>query len=182
MLQNALAYYCTPTFAGIKPSSLFSYPRSRAAAKEIAYYNALFCQRDIYFEILYERGERILILVYRKKLLKDSLQTMEISRLLCSYGYPAKAKLSQYLQILKERLRNAENFPHEIGAFLGYRAEDIVGFIQHKGQDCKLNGYWKVYGDAQRAREQFARYDICRSKVLEKLQQGRCLEEIFCAE
>ena len=49
----------------------------------------------------------------------------------------------QCLARLIERLKDADEFPHEIGLFLGYPPEDVEGFIQEpNGQ--KYTGIWKV--------------------------------------
>ena len=58
----------------------------------------------------------------------------------------------QCLARLMERLKDADEFPHEIGLFLGYPPEDVEGFIQEpNGQ--KYTGIWKVYGDVRSAGE-----------------------------
>ena len=60
------------------------------------------------------------------------------------YGYestdPAYA-----LERLRSRLAQREDFPHEIGLFLGYPLGDVIGFIKNAGQNCKCVGCWKVY-------------------------------------
>lgn len=43
----------------------------------------------------------------------------------------------------------AAEFPHEIGFFFGYPAEDVFAFIREKGHNYKLVGDWKVYGDGK---------------------------------
>ena len=35
------------------------------------------------------------------------------------------------------RLQENEGFPHEIGLFLGYPPEDVLGFIENKGEFFK---------------------------------------------
>ena len=40
----------------------------------------------------------------------------------------------------------AADFPHEIGVFLGYPLEDVVGFIRHRGKCFTCCGCWKSYG------------------------------------
>lgn len=47
---------------------------------------------------------------------------------------------------LAQRMEAVGDFPHEVGFFLGYPAEDVVGFIRNKGQNFKFCGRWKVYG------------------------------------
>lgn len=45
---------------------------------------------------------------------------------------------------------NTKNFPHEIGIFLGYPLDDVIGFIEHK--PYYLVGDWKVYQNVNEAK------------------------------
>ena len=78
-------------------------------------------------------------------------------------------------------MSNKENFPHEIGAFLGYPLHDIYGFIYHRDAGCILTGEWKVYEDEDGARKLFMRYNKCRRALLARLEEGKTLAQIFCA-
>ncbi|MEE1013043.1 MAG: DUF3793 family protein, partial [Clostridia bacterium] len=118
--------------------------------------------------------------VYRKKVLTAQLHRREMQTFLHSYGYPENTTLTAYLSILKERLQEDE-FPHEIGVFLGYPLHDIYGFIQHPSEGCLLTGEWKVYQDAEGAEKLFARYKACRTALLRRITKGLTLAQIFCA-
>jgi len=72
-------------------------------------------------------------------------------------------------------------FPHEIGLFLGYPVEDVRGFIEQRGKDCKLSGYWKVYGDEQAARRLFHQFDRCRDTARGYIERGMTILELFAA-
>ena len=90
----------------------------------------------------------------------------------------------KYLAIIKsriyaQRLMNKE-FPHEIGAFLGYPLHDIYGFINHKHQGCLLTGEWKVYENTEQAKKLFCRYNKCRKAVIKRINEGRTLTDLFC--
>lgn len=61
-----------------------------------------------------------------------------------------------------------KEFPHEIGIFLGYPIWDVEGFIEHKGQNYKFCGYWKVYQDVEGAKLKFKEYDRIRESALHK--------------
>ena len=60
-------------------------------------------------------------------------------------GYRIEDTLQEKLNFLRMRMQIRKSFPHEIGLFLGYPAEDVAGFISHKGHDFCYSGYWKVY-------------------------------------
>ena len=67
-------------------------------------------------------------------------------------------------------MKTSESFPHEIGLFLGYPAEDVQGFIRNCAAKPKLVGAWKVYGDAEVAKKKFASY----KKMHASLSRGIC--------
>ncbi len=71
-----------------------------------------------------------------------------------------------------ERMRGREDFPHEIGLFLGYPPEDVYGFI-HARLGAKCCGCWKVYGDVDAARRTFAKYRKCTKVYLRCRAEGR---------
>ena len=82
---------------------------------------------------------------------------------------------------LRHRLKDSTEFPHEIGLFLGYPIEDVVGFIRYAGKGCKLSGLWKVYGDAEAASRLFDRLSrVCRA-VTSRVDKGETLFEVFAA-
>ena len=119
-------------------------------------------------------------MVYRHKLLDRYLHQKEIKNLLLSFGYTNENNVTDYLNRLKGHLKRTE-CPHEIGAFLGYPADDIYGFIYHKNKGCLLTGEWKVYHNVEKARILFLKYQTCRYALLKRLAQGKTLAEIFCA-
>ena len=80
---------------------------------------------------------------------------------------------------LSERMRANNGFPHEIGVFLGYPPEDVMGFVRNKGKNYKYNGYWKVYGDVEQCKRRFAAYDSCRRHAACMLKGGATMEDII---
>ena len=115
-------------------------------------------------------------------MLAEQLADRRAFALLRQAGYPVLAdrplNLVALLSHLKKRLSQSEGFPHEIGLFLGYPLEDVIGFCRHKGEGCKLCGYWKVYGDVESARKSFALFDRCRELLFSHLLSGAPLQEL----
>lgn len=68
--------------------------------------------------------------------------------------------------------------PHEIGFFLGYPVEDVLGFIEHEGRDYRCLGCWKVYGDVRAAQRSFARYRRCARRCQRLYGTGVPLAEL----
>lgn len=180
MSEKVIAHFCAPALAGIKPSNIISCRMSEKAEiyAQLEKLNARLNKKDIYFEVLSEGSRRILIMVYRKKTLEKHLKSANTAKFLYAYGYDTE--IGKSLETLKSRLKGCE-FPHEIGAFLGYPINDIYAFINHRGKGCLLTGEWKVYENADKARELFRRYNACRCAVVKRIEQGRTLAEIFNA-
>ena len=78
----------------------------------------------------------------------------------------------KHKELLQKRIAEKPEFPHEIGIFLGYPLEDVDGFITHQGENCKLCGCWKVYGNVEQASRTFANYEKCRVFLCAKLSKG----------
>lgn len=70
------------------------------------------------------------------------------------------------------KLQSDPDFPHEIGLFLGYPAEDVKGFIENKAACSKCSGCWKVYGDEQAARILFKNIKMHRN-LLQEMEKWR---------
>lgn len=181
-VESLLAYQCGPALAGIKPANIAACTKARIAnaKSEIAQLNSQLNDKGIYIEILCECERRILVMVYRRKKLLEYLSNKEIKSFLMDCGYPEKVSVEEYIKFLKTRLEK-DDFPHEIGAFLGYPLHDIHGFINHKDEGCLLTGEWKVYAEADKARALFGRYRACRMAILRRIAQGKTLAQLFAA-
>ena len=137
MIENLIAYHCGPALAGIKPANIVACYKDKIpnVHAEIERLNRQLNCRDIHLERLCECEKRVLLMVYRSQALCSYLQNDEIRALLSAFGYGEQESLKVYLDRLKTRLAE-QDFPHEIGAFLGYPAHDIYGFIRHRGAGC----------------------------------------------
>ncbi len=182
MLEFLIANHCAPALAGIKPSNIVSCQKSDTALirRELNILNKQLNTKDIYAEFVAESKDNVLIMVYRKKALENHLANSKNNAFLKRYGYAGSKNLSDYLERLKFRLAK-EDFPHEIGVFLGYPLRDIHCFINHKNDGCILTGDWKVYHNAEEAKKIFARYKACKAAVSKKISDGKTLAQIFCA-
>lgn len=176
-LDNLLAVYCSPTLSGVKPASLVSC--GTAFPRTLGQYQQALASRSISFLPIYTKNRQWLLLVYHQKLLQQQLTTPAVQKLLQSFGYPVKQNLSALLSHLRQRLQRMETFPHEIGLFLGYPIEDVLGFIQWKGTNYKWCGYWKVYGDVEKAKHTFALLNKISRAVTNKVEQGQTILEVF---
>lgn len=167
-----------PTLANLKTASLFTVPAEGREAVEN--WKRILAGKGVMLTILREREGRLLVYIYRERRLRQDLSHPEARCILCREGYRWET-LQEALETLKQRLGKGEGFPHEIGLFLGYPPEDVQGFIQHRGRNCKCTGCWKVYGDEQQAVRQFARFKKCRDIYLRLFCDGRSLTQLTVA-
>ena len=82
---------------------------------------------------------------------------------------------------LMRRLRESDDFPHEIGLFLSYPPVDVQGFIAHsanRAEGCKLVGTWRVYGDADAAKKTFEKYRRCTESYCRLWSDGVPLDRL----
>lgn len=179
MLEDGVVTNCAPTLAGMKSGNLFSYRYTSQieAILELKDLNRKLNARGVYVEALLWRKETVLIYVYRKAFLKRDLQKEKVRDLLASYGY-REYDINSCLKRLKERLTEYDDFPHEIGVFLGYPLEDVIGFIIHKGKNCKLSGIWKVYGNVAEAGTVFQKLKKCSDIYVKVFHEGRSITQI----
>ena len=177
-LDEFFAFHAAPALAGIKPASLFSCPANLMpqADKVLAAYNRQFKARGTNFKLLCRCRSHILILVYDEKLLAQVLQRQISQNYLKRCGYDKNISTGEFLNALAAKISAGGEFPHEIGIALGYPPEDIEGFKRYKGRNFKCCGYWKVYGNAERAQKLFDAYTLCRDKLMRALQTGATLK------
>ena len=163
--EKDLLYFASPALLGRKQANLFSF--------------SINCLTDYRKEIdryLYCKKQRVYLLVYRKDMMLHYFKQPAVKEFLIRQGYPEtsdeEASLYETLCILRNRIIQGAEFPHEIGFFFGYPAEDVFAFIREKGHNYKLVGDWKVYGDGKAALHTFRSYARCRKRLLEQASAG----------
>lgn len=167
-----LAFHTAPTLLGIKCASLVSLSSAEFDLDfHTQYFNLRAAAKGLKSRILCSCKNRALMLVYSEKLLSKRLADDAVRRVLMEHGY-TDFSVDECLDRLSMRIGKSKTFPHEIGVFLGYPVEDVVGFIENKGENFKLCGAWKVYGNVENAKRTFSNYDKCRIFLCNKLNEG----------
>lgn len=183
--EELLVDQCAPTLAGIKPASLFRYQgREPDEARRLAErWGRELAPYGLTVEVLKTCPQTgaCMILLYRGSWLGRLLAEPANRSFLSQRGYPAAAELPQLLKQLSDRLCLERDYPHEIGLFLGYPLEDVVGFIQNRGRNFTCCGYWKTYGDPAAARRRFARYRRCTDMCNERFRLGAEITDLIAA-
>lgn len=182
MSEDHLVRYCAPTLAGIKTGSLFGCTCTCADAlrKTVRDLNKRLVPKGLRILPLQFTEQKALMYVYRPSGLRQDLAHKTAVRLLEENGY-CTGSCENCIAQLSRRLRDCDDFPHEIGLFLGYPPEDVAGFMDNKACNCKCVGCWKVYGDVDAAKKKFKQYHKC-SQIYQKCwENGSSLERLAVA-
>lgn len=197
--QAVVVRNCSPTLAGIKPASLFTYPGTYAhgdgstATETIAERRARLlnviaqCNRE-----LDPLGIHLSVLVWRPcgALASEGYDTRDLStclvhlasRITLASNNVAECACSQTRCALPQQASCSNDctceFPHEIGYFLGYPYDDVHEFIVQRGENYKVFGAWKVYANVEQALATFDAYRACTQYFTFVYQQGYSLAQL----
>lgn len=181
--ERNLVAYCAPTLAGLKTGGLFRVRHCACmdADAQVRFWDNELSSRGVRLMVLSRDRNGALIYAYRPVMLHQDLSAPQVRAFLAGCGYERLDCVEAALRTLSCRIRAQEGFPHEIGLFLSYPLEDVMGFIQHNGRNFTLCGYWKVYGDPCHAARCFARYKKCAQVYLRHFDMGRSVKQLTIA-
>jgi len=172
MPEELVIRHCSPTLAGLKTGNMFveSFNNTAELRNELSELNHTLGKKGLRVMSLRYRDKKALIYIYRPDRLKCDLECSEACKVLRKCGYCSESP-EKCIARLRSRLKENNDFPHEIGLFLGYPPEDVQGFIEKK--PCKMTGFWKVYGDTASAEKKFEQFRKC-SKVYYSCWSSGC--------
>lgn len=178
MSEEMIVKYCAPTLASIKTGNLFSccFDSCEDMHSSVRALNRRLSRKGLRVLPLRYRDGKGLIYIYRPDRLQRDLRDETACRLLRCHGYACE-NANRCVARLRSRLCACDDFPHEIGLFLGYPPEDVEGFI-HRKDEAKFTGCWKVYGDVEVARRTFALFKKCTDVYMRHLAGGRDIERL----
>ena len=178
MSEELIVRHCAPTLANLKTGSLFVCPITDRPSffSSLRSLNELLVPKGLRALPLRIREYSALVYLYRPSRLKKDLEDPAAIKILQDHGYSCYGKC---LPKLIERVRASEEFPHEIGLFLGYPPEDVQGFLDHRPGKC--SGCWKVYGDENKAKKTFDLYKKCERVYCQQLARGIDIERLTVA-
>ena len=182
MSEDLLIRHCSPTLAGIKTGNLFSCacPSRKDLTRDLCRLNKKLVPKGIRILPLRVCKGRALIYAYRPHALESDLTDHRARALLLKYGYVPENPNGCVVHLI-HRLRSEGEFPHEIGVFLGYPLEDVVGFIRNRGRNYTCCGYWKAYGDPEAAQKRFDQYRRCTAACCEQFRKGTAITQLIAA-
>jgi len=179
-----LVEQCAPVLAGIKPGSMFPYQpqEGEQLPQLLRHWNGILAPKGVQVTSIKRcrRAGGYLIYVYRPHQIEKILAEPAVADFLEQCGYTSGMPLPQALRLLTRRLCQSPEFPHEVGVFLGYPLQDILGFIANEGRDCLCSGCWKVYHEPQKAQETFQRYRSCTETYRSLYRNGHTADQLTC--
>jgi len=179
--EAVLVRQCAPTLAGMKPGSIFCFNHSplEVSRQKVCQWNKQLAPFGLTVQILLERpsSSSVIVFVYRHNRLEQMLSDDAYQSFLAQAGYE-RTNLDGLLEQLAYRLRTQPEFPHEIGVFLGYPLQDVIGFIENHGRNFTCCGFWKSYGDPAEMQVCFACYRRCIQTYVAMFEQGIPIERL----
>jgi len=179
MSEDYLVRNCAPTLAGLKTASLFTcpYEDKEQLYTSLRRLNRRLSSKGLRLLSLRFSERKALIYLYRPEMLSRDLSQDTAHCLLRCLGYDPDC-CEKCIARLRNKLRTNPDFPHEIGLFLGYPADDVRGFLE-LGPDCaKCSGCWKVYGDVDTARKTFEKYKKCTRVYCNRWMQTHDIDRL----
>lgn len=171
-----LAMHCAPLLKRMAVANVLTLSRKQALGIK-----GMLKKTEIECYILKADCGRVILYLYRKDALQSCLQQEDVRNFLKKYGYPDK-EIVDMLKRLSQRIRlyadGQTDFPHEIGAFLGYPLADVESFIENRGKNYVYLGYWKVYHDVEQAVKTFRLFDKERERAVQDVIFGKGIREI----
>ena len=171
-----LAMHCAPLLKRMAVANVLTLSRKQALGIK-----GMLKNTEIECYILKADCGRVILYLYRKDILQSCLQQEDVRYFLKKYGYPDK-EIVDMLKRLSQRIRlyadGQTDFPHEIGAFLGYPLVDVESFIENRGKNYAYLGYWKVYHDVEQAVKTFRLFDKERERAVQDVIFGKGIQEI----
>lgn len=179
MSEQFVIAHCSPTLAGIKTGNLFPVKVKKGADinEEIRSLNRILREKGLRVVPVKRRADSVLLYIYRPSFLEKDLQDPEALRILKKKGYSCKSTVNALAELMRHMAAD-EEFPHEVGLFLGYPPSDVQSFMDSSRKGVKCTGCWKAYSNKEGAEETFRKYKRCTEKYKLLYKKGSPLTEL----
>lgn len=128
MFDEMVVRNCAPTLAGIKVGSLFNCigQTSEYTVEHVRSLNIRLRPYGVRLIPVCADNKPSLVYMYRPEKLRKYFMEDDVKELLSEFGYEPE-DLEGCVKALVSKLFESDEFPHEIGLFLGYPSEDVRG-------------------------------------------------------
>lgn len=155
-LAAFLALGTAEVLAGVKPANLLRinnrhYPCGRNMYQLWQQYgHELLVNSPIVAATMRSSDSGVLLLLYSPTLLQRRLNSRSARTFLHSLSYRDPHNINKTLADLTSHFVDDE-FPHEIGLFLGYPLKDVTAFMGRTKLTATAQRLWKIYGHPRRS-------------------------------
>lgn len=155
-----------PVLMGSKPCEIISVPFHDASRDiKIDEINMYFSKcKKVEHVVIDKENKGYKILFINREALEEKLSCKKSQNFLKYLDYPKDINVDSCLQHLIEKLKG-EDFPDEIGIFLGYPIKDVVGFMGYGNYSFHNTKYWRVYGDPKPSEDLYDKFLYHREKM-----------------
>ena len=173
-MEKFIIEHCSPTLASLKTANLFNYVFNTEAElyRYLRELNQKLSGKGVKATLLRKTERSALVYLFREKKLQRDLEQPGVAQFMRAYGYESPTA-KQAVSMLRKRFAEGNEFPHEIGLFLGYPLGDVIGYIENAGRNSKCSGCWKVYCNECEAMKMFARFDKCKAAYRRLFLEGK---------
>lgn len=179
MPERVLIDHCAPTLAGLKTGNMFpvNVESGQDICDELRKLNRMFREKGIRIVMLRRSYGKALVYLYRPDYLDRDLDCPEARMILEEKGYCGSTAGKCVAELIRHMEKDDE-FPHEVGLFLGYPPEDVRCFMEDSRHGVKCTGCWKVYGNEEAAEKTFAKFRKCTDVYRRQLSRGKSLFQL----
>lgn len=167
-IESLFLYHASPVLRKVKPAVLITI-KSECVGLWRSREKAMCRASGLCLKELKIKNKSSLFLIYDRYEIELAIRNEKSLCILEPLGYEPKGSVDEFLNYLSERLAT-NDFPHEIGLFLGYPPGDVKAYIENGGKNCTCCRYWKVYEDVEAAQQMWAKIDEAQSYAIDVLQ------------
>lgn len=182
-IASFLALETAELIEGVKPANLLNITnRPRACGRNLyllwkRYGAELLRQSGLDVREIADRGRGVLLFIYHRRALQGLLQRPNMKAFLARAGHENSADLGGILDALQARIQH-DDFPHEIGALLGYPLKDVAGFMGWAALPGTAQGPWKIFGAPEKSLRLAEEFLNCRCRMAQRL--SRTVNPVDC--
>lgn len=172
-IENYLLYNTSLVIAGVKPAVTITLKKNNHKLHNSWNEFGKYFINEINLEYiqLRENSDYVILMIYDKGVLENSLNNTEKREFLIKLGYNKEFLIDDCIKKLKTRY-DKFHCPHELGLFLGIPFKDVKDFMECTEKKCLLCGYWKVYNNTDEAKKIFNKYDEIKEYTMKSILRG----------
>lgn len=167
---------CAPVLLGVKPAALIRMDTEAAGLLKHIRSLCPIC----YYPLDVSPENQVFIFI--PELVERAFMRPGALYFLRSIGYGGDT-VNEYVRELIRRIQGSRRhrnlFPHEIGIFLGYPLEDVIGFWLNGGRNPLYEGEWKCYSNVSEVAWQQELHSRARQVMESAILAGETLDAIL---